>query len=333
MNREDIYTSTGLKFFRHRISLERYKRGFPGSVISTHISPTGICNLNCDYCSVSKRDRHEEIEFDVIMRYIHKIREYGCKAVILTGGGEPTLYRHFNRLIENIFSLKGPTMEVALITNGTTVESSYLDAYPLSWVRISINNTDTWKTKFVSAKHKFHKDTTVGLSFVYAGKNKEMNSSELSHYADHIKAEYIRIVTDCLQSDEDIEKSYYDIDNWLGTHPDKRIFIQFKQKEAPVCSVCHQSYFRPYLSEINGGTVFPCDSIPLIKNTYEFDQYYAICKAGDIGLFLERKKKLPFDARNCTGCVFTRNVNLLDQYINNPYPVYIRKPIKHENFV
>jgi hypothetical protein len=36
---EHKYTSTGIKFWRHKTQMDSYKLNLPNSVISTHISP------------------------------------------------------------------------------------------------------------------------------------------------------------------------------------------------------------------------------------------------------------------------------------------------------
>ena len=87
---EHKYTSTGIKFWRHPEQMNNYKNGNPNTVISTHISPEGACNLTCAYCSVTYRDTHSRIEMDVIKDYVTKLKTRGLKAAILTGGGEPT---------------------------------------------------------------------------------------------------------------------------------------------------------------------------------------------------------------------------------------------------
>ncbi|NQZ56115.1 MAG: hypothetical protein HRT88_01405, partial [Lentisphaeraceae bacterium] len=55
---EHKYTSTGIKFWRHQEQMFAFKEGRPDTVISTHISPEGACNLKCPYCSVTYRDTH-----------------------------------------------------------------------------------------------------------------------------------------------------------------------------------------------------------------------------------------------------------------------------------
>ena len=77
-----------------------FVQGKGKSVITTHISPTGACNLNCDYCSVSQRKKHEKLDVVTILHYIHQLVERGLKAIIFTGGGEPTIYSEWNYMIE-----------------------------------------------------------------------------------------------------------------------------------------------------------------------------------------------------------------------------------------
>ena len=51
---------------------------------------------------------------------------------------------------------------------------------------------------------------------------------------------------------------------------------------------------------------------------------------------MDRKVKMRFDAKkSCTGCVFTENVNMLDDWYNfgeNRFDEF-QKPLKHEEFV
>ena len=56
---ENKYTSTGIKFWRHKSAMVSYRCGEPETIISTHISPEGRCNLSCPYCSVSRRKINE----------------------------------------------------------------------------------------------------------------------------------------------------------------------------------------------------------------------------------------------------------------------------------
>ena len=84
----DRFTSTGSKWWSesNRGAMENYRRGDPRTVISTHISPEGACNLKCPYCSVTYRDTHQRIALPIVKQYVLDLRSRGLKAVILTGG-------------------------------------------------------------------------------------------------------------------------------------------------------------------------------------------------------------------------------------------------------
>ena len=52
--------------------------------------------------------------------------------------------------------------------------------------------------------------------------------------------------------------------------------------------------------------------------------------------YLDKKVKHKFDAKkDCAGCVFTNNVNMLDDFINNKVDRFAEfgEPLEHENFI
>ncbi len=104
-----------------------YKNNDPNTVISTHISPEGACNLKCPYCSVTYRDTHSRIPMETIKDYVTKLKTRGLKAVILTGGGEPTAYKHFNDLVRWLYK---EGLQVALISNGSKAYWKRIDEEP-----------------------------------------------------------------------------------------------------------------------------------------------------------------------------------------------------------
>ncbi len=325
---ENKYTSTGIKFWRHRDAMDAYKRGEPFSIISTHISPEGHCNLSCPYCSVSKRKINERIELDTIKDYVLTLKKYGLQAVILTGGGEPTLYPKFNELVRFLAEEK---LSVALITNGTNIGRVEPELWKIfSWVRVSLNFFHGFKDVI-----KFPKiNGVLGASMVYTGQS----ADELKDLAQFIPPEvtYVRVLPNCLHEQEQLLREHERIEKLLAQVDDKRFFQQFKIHGVPRARICHQAYFRPYLSEVNGGTVFPCDSLVLNEAQAHFNERYAICPANDIEKFLTRKIFMKIDpTRDCQGCVFDANVNLLDDWFYrgvNHFDEY-KEPLTHEEFV
>jgi len=347
---EHKYTSTGIKFWRHQEQMFNYKNGNPNTVISTHISPEGSCNLKCPYCSVTYRDTHSRLDMETIRDYVLKLKSRGLKAVILTGGGEPTAYKHFNELVR---WLKEQDLSVALITNGTLTRRIDDDVWPLfSWIRVSINVFGNWvqMIKLPLDKIDFDK-TVVGCSMVYTVEHEMSNEvmsdrvallNKAAKVADNCGAQYIRLLPNCLLSQYDLIRQHKSLDNTLKEIDDPRFFHQYKVHGAPTTATCHQSYFRPYLSEEvhiatgKPGTVYPCDSVVLNDGYQHFAEEYQLCHASDVLDYIDHKVRQKFDARaRCTGCVFTDNVNMIDDFLLgqvNRFQQY-NEPLMHEEFV
>lgn len=351
---EHKFTSTGIKFWRHQQQMFEFRRQFDGSprstVISTHISPEGACNLKCPYCSVTYRDTHSRISLPRIQKYVTDLKERGLKAVILTGGGEPTLYPHFNELVQWLKYDQG--LSVALITNGTThkkIAPKTLGCF--SWIRVSINVFPGWEEQISLDTQYLSNDCIVGCSMVYTVEHEaraitENNRLEIfksvSKIADRLSAKYIRLLPNCLLEQDQLVFEHENLRELVTKLNDSRFFQQYKVHGAPSCNTCHQAYFRPYLSEepfkTDGepGTVYPCDSVVLNDSVTHFAQKYQICKPESILDFIDGKIKQEFNPkRDCTGCVFTENVNMLDSWLLYGTDRFdeFKEQLVHEEFV
>lgn len=347
---EHRYTSTGIKFWRHREAMESYRAGGGRSVISTHISPEGACNLRCSFCSVTYRDTHSRISFDRIQRYVADLTSRGLKAVILTGGGEPTLYPQFNELVQWI---KAGGLSVALITNGTTADRIHPKTWKcFSWVRVSINVFDGWRDRISVPRAQLRDDCVVGSSFVYSVEHEAVSEAvpidrvdlfrQVAEVATKCGAEYVRVLPNCLLPQDRLIQEHHALRIDIDRLGDRRFFQQYKTHAAPGASVCHQAYFRPYLSEepwhVDGepGTVYPCDSVVLNDSIAHFGKEYQICKPENVLDFMDGKIAQRFDPRkNCSGCVFTGNVNQLSDWKENGTERFeeFMDSLVHEEFV
>lgn len=179
----DTFTSTGRKFFAHQEAMTKLSNG-RGQPIVSHVMLTDVCNHSCAFCSVQAR-AGDSLVYDDVLAYLDILLRYGLKAVILSGGGNPILYKckktnkNFNHIVRDIHS-RG--LEIGLITNGRKLRtygdngsnvphrSSWHDVLPetldkLTWIRISMSGLD----------HKEHKvyvpeidptKTTLGFSYV-----------------------------------------------------------------------------------------------------------------------------------------------------------------------
>lgn len=329
MTKVDVYTSTGLKFWRHPAQMNAFREGTGQTIISTHISPEGHCNLTCDYCSVTLRKTSDRLRMEDIKDYVLKLKTRGLKAAILTGGGEPTLYPQFNELVA---WLAAQDLKLGLITNGTVTERVE-DWSHFSWVRVSLNLIPNWTQRIKLPLEKLPSSCVVGCSFINTGRQLVDNKEGIVGLLDKLGARYLRVLPNCLLYNEDLGKEHKRIDELFGEVNDPRLFHQYKMHEVPPCTSCHQSYFRPYLSEVNGGLVFPCDSVVLNDCNKRFVEKYAICKPGEILDYLDGRIKAKFNPQvDCQGCVFVKNLRVLHEWKTTGVYKEVG-PIEHEEFV
>lgn len=193
---KDSYTSTGAKFFHHQEAMQGLRNGKP-QVVTTHAMLTDLCNHSCAFCSVHHR-AGDSLAYDDVMAYLDILQRYGLKSVILSGGGNPILYKckttgkNFNDVVD---AIHGRGLEIGLITNGMplrrfehrqvyidrsfkppqqTVTSSFRDSWgtvrpetldKLTWVRISMAGLDHEEME-VFVPDIDRTKTTLGFSYV-----------------------------------------------------------------------------------------------------------------------------------------------------------------------
>jgi hypothetical protein len=184
--------------------------------------------------------------------------------------------------------------------------------------------------------------TIVGSSFCYDEDYDLDTMRRVSIIATRIGAQYIRLLPNCLLPQEELLKRHELVEKLIKELNDPRYFHQFKIHGAPKSKICHQSYFRPYLSEEvhwetgEPGSVFPCDSVVLNDQNTKFMQKYSLCAPGDILDYMDKKIPQRFSiAEQCTGCVFTENVNMLKGFIEDKVSRFdeFNSPLMHEEFV
>lgn len=85
---------TGNKLHRFLERCEGDKRP-----ITAEIFLTDYCNLRCSYCRYNHKDG-KFIDYRDFVIYATRLVEMGVKGIILTGGGEPTLNPHFEKITQ-----------------------------------------------------------------------------------------------------------------------------------------------------------------------------------------------------------------------------------------
>ncbi|MBI5000538.1 MAG: hypothetical protein HZB92_03290 [Euryarchaeota archaeon] len=177
---------------------------------------TDYCDLNCFYCTYRSRD-----PFHFPYNKLNKILDLNPKGIVISGGGEPTLYpsgRHSFADLINYFKVKNKDIKLGLTTNGAFVPRGDWKKN-LSWIRISIDaSTENTFKSLKDGEYQTRMNTLleylcepipyVGVGFVY----NRFNITEIASF---------------------IEKIFYFVSNNLGTAYLDKLNIQFR----PCCPI------------------------------------------------------------------------------------------------
>ena len=178
------------------------------------VDPMAYCNDNCSFCSYRKDDGYNNVMLKLIGAEPNKkyddnkpigkplqqsilplelantlpemMEECDIPAIEITGGGEPTLWSGFDKLIEQCIKHK---REMGIVTNGSNL-SDYrikLIAKNATWIRISMDSANEKTHKIIHKTQNYdfdrrleiiknlinekHDDLTVGISFIITPEN------------------------------------------------------------------------------------------------------------------------------------------------------------------
>ena len=107
--------------------------------VSVELSLTMRCNFDCVWCS--DKDLRASMDDDIDLQLLHNlfkdISEHGTQGVVIEGGGEPTIYRDFDGVLDLLDKFK---LGKGLITNGSTALKPHrLERF--DWIRISLDSS------------------------------------------------------------------------------------------------------------------------------------------------------------------------------------------------
>lgn len=302
---KDSYISRTSKLLSNIDRLLEFRTRYILRPITLDISPINECNLNCPFCSVQNRDRSEMLMALDTLHIVRKYMNLGIKSVVLTGGGEPTLWPYFDRFVihcKDIFNLK-----LGLITNGLKlheIDSKILGRF--DWIRVSLNGLDVGKKPDLS-KIPIHVD--ISANYVW-------HDQSLPHKQGLQLKEFIeknpRISALKIQKDifSKISSNYH-----IPSFNNDRIFFSEKEDITQIPQVCYMGWIKPHL-DANG------------------ELYRCVCSAFE-NRKLEPKHLMPVDidqtpdndtftTSKCKVCFFSKQNNFIHQFIQEK---------KHADFI
>lgn len=334
--KESSFTSTGEKFFFHKHAIFdlRNKRNHP---IVLHIMPTEVCNLRCVFCSVAQRGEKgkllPDLKMDQIRQVVRNLKKIGLKAVILSGGGEPTVYPHINELLEFLHDEK---LEIGMISNGVMLAKKIKlrNLNYLTWIRISVNSLDY--VDDIQIPKLNPKRVTLGFSYIWnplaSEKIIKKIQNKIREVSSYNKVEYVRLLPDCNLETEELEKAHKKLRK-TAKRLGSPFFHQHKTHKTP--AECHLGRVHPVLYA--DGYIYPCDSLVLNSpsDDKKFHREYALCKWDEVNKYYAKMiKGTLIDTKKCPHCVFSEQNKLLFKIINtnNDLPITDKK-LKHINFI
>lgn len=328
-DKEKSFTSTGEKLIYHTEEMKKFQNELKATPIVLHIMPTSICNLKCEFCSIKDRNVCESLNLDTeIIPLVKELKKRGLKAVIISGGGEPLLYKQFENLIEFLYN---SNLEIGLITNGTLLSKYDNKLFEkMTWIRISINSLEYGGVVNIPNLQ----NPILGFSYIVTEKTTNKMLNKIQNLAIENNIEYVRLLPDCAQSQDKIlegHKKVKKIVKKLGSP----FFHQYKIPTCP--ESCFLGYFHPVL--YCDGNIYPCDSLVLNDHdNQQFKDSFMICSAKDIGTFYDNlaDKSLVDTKNKCPNCVFESQNNLLRDIKNKIIKITGTEKLndlKHVNFI
>jgi radical SAM protein with 4Fe4S-binding SPASM domain len=110
---------------------------FPASV---EIHPINYCNNDCPFCWASSGNsklKKQTLPIKTLKKLIDSLSANGLKSIVLSGGGEPTLYPNFSELVSYIHSKK---LKLGIITNGLYNSKDIENSLKLAtWIKFSLH--------------------------------------------------------------------------------------------------------------------------------------------------------------------------------------------------
>lgn len=107
--------------------------------IEIHLS--NVCNNSCKFCfyhdTVNEKNKISFLPYDKILETLECFKNRKNHALVLSGGGEPTLHPKFHDIIEAAYNLG---FDIGVITNGIHYNQKIEDALlKTAWVKFSLH--------------------------------------------------------------------------------------------------------------------------------------------------------------------------------------------------
>jgi len=291
--------------------------------IHLQLCPTNYCNLNCSFCSCGNRNKKQSLSLEQIQMAIREYHLLNCRAVTITGGGEPLLHPDINPIISAIdyYGIK-----IGLVTNGTQFKRlSGRALNRLTWIRVSFSDERVFDgdNSFMDVEINSNK---VDWAFSYVvGDRKKTNWTNIAsivRFANEFNFTHVRFVSDLL--DTDMARSMNSIRKFLKNEKidDSRIIYQGRKEPTKGQKTCLISLLKPVLAP--DGNIYPCCGVQYALEEPSKDFEPSMCMGPLIKASYLFHAQRHFDGSNCVRCYYSEYNRFLE---------VLRTPVEHQEFV
>jgi len=286
---------------------------YAGNIHPRHIQLciTNKCNLRCSFCSCSDRAKDTaEMEINDAEQIAEDYGDLGCKAVTITGGGEPLMHSHINGII-NVFDRNG--IKVGLVTNGMLLNLLTHDSLEkLDWIRISFD--DSRDLREVSQVLAICPTDTTDWAFSYVV-SREPDIDKLCRViecANRLNFTHVRVVSDLLDVDHvpDMEVIKAEVAEKIN---DDRVIYQGRKDFTKGTDKCFISLLKPVIDV--DGKLYPCCGAQYALDDSNNSYNYKMCM-GDtkdsMNIFQNQKY---FDGSKCEKCYYSSYNDVLNMMV------------------
>ncbi len=278
--------------------------------IHVQLNPTNYCPLNCSFCSCSKRDKSSYVPFDKMIELVKTLKRMKCKAVTISGGGEPLAYPHINELID---LLDENEIRIGLVTNAVLANNLKEEQLrKITWCRISLSTVGIFhKEKYDFISRCPEVDMAFSLVLYDFDINRDLDKvKEAINYTNEHNYTHIRIVNDIINVENNDDFVTQVKDALQGQIDDSRVIYQSRGKYTSGAKRCLWSLLRPVLDAT--GSILPCCGVQYATNPPSFN-FTEEFKMSTFDTFEQDwKDQKFFDGSVCSKCYYSSQNDLLN---------------------
>ena len=279
--------------------------------------PTNACNLNCPQCSCANRDKSLQMSTLEALKVIKEFAARGCKAVTITGGGEPLMHPGIEDMID-AFHHYG--IKIGLVTNGLKLENiSTYAIEKLTWCRISSMDHRSFDSDYASMlKEVTRCNVAWAFSHVVTDSPNMKTIKRLVNFANANDFTHMRLVFNLL-SPEKADASFSKIRQELKGI-DSLVIYQARNSPKP-CSSCLIGYVKPLIAP--DFKVYLCCGVQYALKEKSLDLPDELCMGSALDLDSIYENIKPFSTK-CVTCYYTAYNDILSSMYDG---------IEHKEFI